>query len=642
MVNTKQCILYIIILILILSSTGVLLYTDSSGNNNYNSVDKELISKSKQVVAVEDKKNNISCIEEKCSTPIVKLLSKENQTNNNRICVYIYLKQSSDFKSIETYVNETTNIDSKNNIIVGWIYQKNLEKLASLDSVYAIREVIPPEVKTGSVVTGGDNIHNTDKVREIHGQDGSEIKIGVISDSVDGMNESLDSGDLPDNLNVLNDSSGRGEGTAMLEIIHDMVPEAELYFHSAGDNILEFNSAVDALINAGCKVIVDDIGWKREPFFEDGIVASHVANAVENNDIVYVTAAGNDGKNHYQGTYRGNKLDFHNESFEISIAPNGSIDIVLQWNDRFGTSSNDYDLYLFKTDNWEMIDRSTNVQDGNDDPLEYISYTNPTESTISAEISIKNYNSEASKRVLELYIYTDNNETKFNSQILPQNVVASDSIYGHPAVHDVVTVGAINTETQIEPFSSQGPVTIYHPDHETRPKPDVVGVNGIRVSGAGGFSEKFYGTSASAPHIAAVAAQLWSGFPSMTGKGIREAMYYSAVDMGVEGYDYTYGHGSVDALRAYEYLSSIQDSSLLNQTFDNRTNNNNDIGLKKFEKQEINNNSSMKSTTETQSKDTDDQNQQPEHPDVETPGFGVVHAVMGLITALFCIKRFAK
>ena len=203
MVKTKQCISYFTILILILSSIGVLQDNDNSEHKKYEYIDEKSITKSKQVLSVEDKKNNISCIEEKCSTPLIKLLSKNNQTNKNSICVYIYLKQSANLKFIETYVNEITKKDEKKNIVVGWVYQNNLKNLASLDSVCTIREVVPPEIKTGSVETRGDSIHNTDKVRDMYEQHGSGIKIGVISDSVDGMNESLKSGDLPEKLVIL-------------------------------------------------------------------------------------------------------------------------------------------------------------------------------------------------------------------------------------------------------------------------------------------------------------------------------------------------------------------------------------------------------------------------------------------------------
>ena len=61
-----------------------------------------------------------------------------------------------------------------------------------------------------------------------------------------------------------------------MEIVHDLAPEAELAF-SPADSSLEMVKAIlwlanDAFEGEGADVIVDDLGYFREPFFEDGIV----------------------------------------------------------------------------------------------------------------------------------------------------------------------------------------------------------------------------------------------------------------------------------------------------------------------------------------------------------------------------------
>ncbi|MDZ7622863.1 MAG: S8 family serine peptidase [Ignavibacteriaceae bacterium] len=103
---------------------------------------------------------------------------------------------------------------------------------------------------------------------------------------------------------MLSNTDGGDEGTAMLEIVHDMVPGAELYFHDLGGNTVAFNSAIDDLITAGCDIICDDIGLGLlEPFYEDGTVASHINSVINANDIIYVSSAGNSGGSHYQGDF---------------------------------------------------------------------------------------------------------------------------------------------------------------------------------------------------------------------------------------------------------------------------------------------------------------------------------------------------
>jgi hypothetical protein len=449
---------------------------------------------------------------------------------------------------------------------------KDLETLASLEAVRTIRTVMPPLVRTGSVTSEGDIIHRTSNVREKYNQSGSDIKVGIISDGVDHWMDARRSGDLPVDLTVLSNTQGGDEGTAMLEIVHDMVPDIDLYFHDCGANILAFNAAIDALVDAGCDVICDDMGWIFEPFFEDGIVASHVASVLASNDILYVSAAGNDGdKQHYQGDYYDSGEDIGGEEYwdchdfsrgsepgykylYVNIPNNGGVTVVLQWNDKFGSSSNDYDLFLFNIDGWDVLDRSTYTQDGDDDPLEFFTYTNTEGYTIDAEIDVANYKGAAATKTLEVFIYPEN-----GARVYPNNIDPVDSIFGHPAVPNAIAVGAIDANDpgndDIEPFSSQGPVTITYPSPVSRPKPDLCGIDGVTVTGAGGFPVPFHGTSAAAPHIAAIAAQIWGAFPNKTGDEIRTTLYSSAVDLGSAGYDNVFGYGRADALDAFEAIA---------------------------------------------------------------------------------------
>eukprot|EP00957_Ditylum_brightwellii_P067836 5148979-Ditylum_brightwellii.AAC.1 len=63
------------------------------------------------------------------------------------------------------------------------------------------------------------------------------------------------------------------------------------------------------------------------------------------------------------------------------------------------------------------------------------------------------------------------------------------------------------------------------------------------------------GTSMAAPHVAGVAALVWSHFPNCSNKQIREALIASAQDLGADGCDHDYGFGLVDAKGAYDFLS---------------------------------------------------------------------------------------
>ena len=66
--------------------------------------------------------------------------------------------------------------------------------------------------------------------------------------------------------------------------------------------------------------------------------------------------------------------------------------------------------------------------------------------------------------------------------------------------------------------------------------------------------EAWNGTSMATPHVAGVAALIWSWNPSLTNDQIREALQITAMDLGDPGRDVYYGYGLVQAYDAWKYL----------------------------------------------------------------------------------------
>jgi hypothetical protein len=110
----------------------------------------------------------------------------DGEVAGDLVYVYVYLKPPAETRDIEPYVWEITDRDEGNHLAVAWVEVKHLETLASQEAVRTIRTVMPPLVMTGSVTTEGDVIHNTSNVRSTYSQNGSGMKVGVISDGVDG------------------------------------------------------------------------------------------------------------------------------------------------------------------------------------------------------------------------------------------------------------------------------------------------------------------------------------------------------------------------------------------------------------------------------------------------------------------------
>jgi hypothetical protein len=105
----------------------------------------------------------------------------------------------------------------------------------------------------GARTSQGDITHRANVARSRYGVDGTGIKIGVLSDGVVNLATAKLTGDVPDDVVVLPGQTGVGdEGTAMLEIIHDLAPGAKLFFATAFSSIGRFAQNIKDLRTAGC------------------------------------------------------------------------------------------------------------------------------------------------------------------------------------------------------------------------------------------------------------------------------------------------------------------------------------------------------------------------------------------------------
>src|SRR5262249_55129127 len=87
------------------------------------------------------------------------------------------------------------------------------------------------------------------------------------------------------------------EGTAMLEIVHDMAPGAVLLFHATGAGVINHVNALNTLVANGADVITEDIAIDAQPAFQQGIAAA-TAEAIAAAGVSVHSSAGNLGLNH--------------------------------------------------------------------------------------------------------------------------------------------------------------------------------------------------------------------------------------------------------------------------------------------------------------------------------------------------------
>ena len=311
--------------------------------------------------------------------------------------------------------------------VEGWMPAEKLAALEGLPAVRGVRAVLPGRLRaTADTATRADLARAT-------GFDGTGVVVGVISDG---------KGTLPDSVVPTGCAAGSGsEGQALMEIVGTLAPGTTRLFAEGLSSSQAFIDAVACLHAAGATVIVDDLGFFDEPFFQDGPVAQAVAAAVAAG-VSFHSAAGNDADEHYAATFRGNDLhDFSGtgDTFDdIIVGPGETLDCVLQWDDPFGASANDYDLEFYDMSRTPpaLVTDSADPQTGTQDPIEAISVVNAGQNVGRAGIAIR----RASGDVRDLKLFCFGGGTH-------EYVTPEGSLIGHPAVPSVVAVGAINVSS---------------------------------------------------------------------------------------------------------------------------------------------------------------------------------------------------
>ncbi|GJM15465.1 MAG: hypothetical protein DHS20C13_07920 [Thermodesulfobacteriota bacterium] len=516
------------------------------------------------------------------SNPMLKI------DDNGNVEVFLYCNEVSDenLQQLLSLGLVLEDMNEEHKLVQGWLPYEHLERAAEMGFVAKVTPPSYAHIRAGSVNTEGQGPINSDDARNLLGADGRGIKIGVISDGVDSLADSQASGDLPAFVKVGSNANGGDEGTAMLEIIHDIAPGAELLFHTAFPSTVQFLNAITFFRNNGVDIIVDDVGFLREPYFQDGELAQAAQNAVDDG-ILFFSAAGNDADRHYQAFYLDDggldsDDDLHNfgaaaglgddVGMTYEIPGGGLAAFFLQWSDPFGASSNDYDLFIVDSISGDILDFSTNPQTGTQDPIESASVENDGFGSKFVDIIIRKDSGTA--QTLEIHFNLDGDLTEYN--------VPQDAIYGHPAASGVIATAAFDwiTPNTIEPFSSHGPVSIISPSDaaissravisELRNKPDISAPDGVSTT-APGFAT-FFGTSAAAPHAAAVAAQILQAIEFVEGstssanpvistrnvQTVRNALTSTAVDLGQPGFDTISGFGRIDAFAAVNSILNGQ------------------------------------------------------------------------------------
>ena len=479
-------------------------------------------------------------------------------------------------------------IDQYERVVNAWLPIERISQLPQVAELNFAKPVYWVGGDIGSATSEGDIALLAEDARDIFCVEGAGVRVGVISDSYTtrfpgGAAAGVASGDLPGVGNpngyttpvtvvADGDATNIDEGRAMCEIIHDLAPGAELFFNTANGGEASFATAIvnlDAVSN--CDIIVDDIRYFEEPFYMDGPIAL-ACNTVFNNGVPYFASAGNYGTSSYESasSNSGGALNAHDfdpgpgiDTLQsITVDAGSRINLTLQWDDPWGSltpnsAATDLDVFLVNASG-TVVASATDNNVGND-PTEFFSYTDPNASGTATYRILITRTAGPSTSVLKWVIRNATNLVI--NEYPPTTINALATGYGHSnAVGANAVAAAFWNNTPAygvtpplpEGFTSNGGVQIrYNTNGEpitpiTRLKPNFCAVDGVSNTFFG-TGNNFFGTSAAAPHAAAVAALMLEANPTLTPTQVRNLLVASSIEMLTPGFDYTTGSGLIQA-----------------------------------------------------------------------------------------------
>jgi hypothetical protein len=427
-----------------------------------------------------------------------------------------------------------------------------------------------PQAGATAIDGNGVTIMNADKFIAQTGANGAGVTIAVINSGADSLSIIQGRGELP-HVNVLGvggnpPPANQDEGTMMLEEVYAVAPGAKLVF-CGPQTYVQYVSCVQNLIAVNVTIFTDDLlFWGLDVMSDPTQNAG--SQAIENiltanPNVMIFSAAGNNAKNYWQGTYTPTTIgagsftcqgqtDNYFELFTGTHAYNSwslggasASDLSLAWLNTGKLSTANYDLYV--------LDGSLNM-------VACAAGSGSTAVSGSTTYDIINSGSLSSPNTYYILIGTP--DTTLNGEFLKligfgdgadswSSTTPGSTSSPQDFAAGVITIGAVDggdgVGANIETFSATGPIQFA--SGATLQAPILVAPDDIYVDNVGTSfpASMFIGTSAASPNSAAVAALIRSAFPTLTSAQITTALQSGAAPLGAAG---TFGSGRVDAIGA--------------------------------------------------------------------------------------------
>jgi hypothetical protein len=383
---------------------------------------------------------------------------------------------------------------------------RSLRRLPWVASARLAPQAIPTALSEGVRVTNASAVHDI-------GVTGENVTVGVLDNGFDTSNANVSRGLIEARTFGTSLSSGADHGTATAETVAETAPDAGLYL-AAFEGSTAFVEAVEYLERQEVDVIVLGVAWLYQPSDGTGFVSRTAANAVANGSV-WVNPAGNYARQHWQGqfgdpdgdgyhNFRGTDDEVNNlgdmdarfsDDDRYTLETDDSVHVVMEWDDwpsnyadgaAWRDQSADLDLYVFNSSG-TVVASSTRSHGTFGVPIEEVRFDVPRNDSYGVAV----YNNSSRPVDVDVELYTLDSWN-------PQFLVESGSLLGPATREEVVTVGAADHATgELEQFSSRGPTD------DGRRGVDLVGPD---ATASDVYPDGYTGTSASAAHVAGVAA----------------------------------------------------------------------------------------------------------------------------------------
>lgn len=339
------------------------------------------------------------------------------------------------------------------------------------------------------------------------------------------------------------DAGGEDHGVAVVELIREIAPEAEIFIGRA-TTLDDYSMLVDWFAGRGVRIVNRSLGSRYDgPGDGRGPLGDVAASAVAKG-MTWINSAGNGGKDkYYRHAVRladGNVV-FGAAGEETFLEATGCLSLAgMRWAndwDRPPGERTDYNLYLWESPTGapatgSIIARSEFRQAVGAPPIELLSGNRCPAAGHTLYLEVRWRGGDITGDVLEILDhgngFTQHTQAAYSAAVA---IVDSD-------LAGVVSVGAIDPpeSESIATYSSQGPT------NDGRIAPHITAPSGFDSTVYGG---RFSGTSAAAAVATGAAALLVDAGLAGDASSLGDLLRHTTLDRGAAGPDNVFGHGSL-------------------------------------------------------------------------------------------------